>query len=122
MAYALENLGLDHATELVVTGSSAGGLSTFLHVDRVAEAVRKVEPSIVVKGAPIVGYFLDHADVGTPNNSYTKRMQYIYGMQSLQAAGSLDPECLRDFAQTPWFCFMSPHMQVTQLALFLVCN
>ena len=28
--------GMDKATELVVTGGSAGGLSTFLHTDRIA--------------------------------------------------------------------------------------
>jgi hypothetical protein len=31
--FAMQN-GLSNASELVVTGTSAGGLSTFLHVDR----------------------------------------------------------------------------------------
>ena len=38
MEWALEH-GLKDATELVVTGGSAGGLATFLHMDRAAAAV-----------------------------------------------------------------------------------
>ena len=38
--------GLANATELVVTGVSAGGLSSFLHVDRIAERVRRVNPHV----------------------------------------------------------------------------
>ena len=37
--FALESLGLKDATELVVTGGSAGGLSTFLHMDRISSMV-----------------------------------------------------------------------------------
>ena len=44
--------GLANATELVVTGVSAGGLSSFLHVDRVAERVRRVNPHVQVCRPP----------------------------------------------------------------------
>ena len=37
--------GLDKATEFVLTGGSAGGLSTFLHMDRVAARLEKEAPS-----------------------------------------------------------------------------
>lgn len=40
--------GLANATELVVTGVSAGGLSSFLHVDRIAQRVRQESPSVQV--------------------------------------------------------------------------
>jgi hypothetical protein len=46
---------LDEATEVVLTGISAGGLSTFLHADRVGARVRAGAPGCTVyKAAPQV--------------------------------------------------------------------
>lgn len=45
--------GLDQATEVVLTGGSAGGLSTFLHVDHVAARVKAVAPTARVVGNPV---------------------------------------------------------------------
>ena len=46
VAHALAHLGLASATELVVTGTSAGGLSTFLHADRITAAVKRAAPAL----------------------------------------------------------------------------
>jgi hypothetical protein len=48
--------GLGKAKDVVLAGGSAGGLSTYLHLDRLAERL----PAAVVVGAPVAGYFLDH--------------------------------------------------------------
>ena len=43
------------------TGGSAGGLSTFLHADRFAAALKGGAKDIkTIRAAPVVGYFLDH--------------------------------------------------------------
>ena len=55
---------------------SAGGLSTFLHLDRIADVLSHENPSCKVRGAPVVGYFLDHANFAHTNSSYTDRMHY----------------------------------------------
>ena len=77
--------GLKTATDFVLSGGSAGGLSyvrrrpheaalglnaqlvlclairTFLHMDRVAARLKAEAPGCKkIRGAPIVGYFLDH--------------------------------------------------------------
>ena len=53
--------GMTHATDFVLSGGSAGGLSTFLHADRVAARLRAEAPACKkIRAAPIVGYFLDH--------------------------------------------------------------
>ena len=53
--FALAN-GMSDATELVVTGVSAGGLSTFLHTDRIAERVRLHSPGVKARAwAPEFG-------------------------------------------------------------------
>ena len=111
--YLFANLGLHNATQFVLTGGSAGGLSTFLHLDRAAALVRQRSPMVTsIRGAPVVGYFLDHANFAHSSNNYTAWMQYIVGMQNVTAqGGALNQACVDDHKEAPWMCFMSPHMQ-----------
>lgn len=51
----IADYGLGAATDLVVSGDSAGGLSTYYHADRFAQAL----PSTRVVAAPDSGYFFD---------------------------------------------------------------
>lgn len=145
-AAALE-LGLKDATELVVTGGSAGGLSTFLHMDRAAAALRVAtgHDNTPVRGAPVVGFFLDHDNYVHDENNYTARMKYIYGMQNLTfgADGGLTAACEKVYPDDPHYCpsksfmsdskpssssrahaagFMSPHMQSVVQTPFYVFN
>ena len=127
--------GMDKATQFVLSGGSAGGLSTFLHADRVADRVKAAAPACkTVRAAPIVGYFLDHDnfahDSGSavPNTpswkhaNYTTWMKYIYTMQNLTfgSDGGLTKTCQTKHPEKPWLCFMSPHMQdVIQTPFFM---
>jgi hypothetical protein len=100
-----EQFGLGSATELVVTGGSAGGLSTFLHSDH----IRSRMPAVTrVTAAPVVGYFLDHPNEVQSSSNYTAWMAYIYSMQNISAA--LHPDCLSAYPSEPYKCFMAPHM------------
>lgn len=110
--YAFAQLGLDQATEVVVTGGSAGGLSTFLHADRIADRVKAgAKDCKRTTAAPTVGYFIDHPKYPSSTwKDYTSNMAYVYKMQNL-TAGALLPECLVAFPESPHYCFMSPHMQ-----------
>eukprot|EP00041_Stephanoeca_diplocostata_P011445 m.189921 g.189921 ORF g.189921 m.189921 type:complete len:414 (+) comp18538_c0_seq5:231-1472(+) len=113
MDYAFAH-GLTKATEFVLTGGSAGGLSTFLHADRIADRLRKEAPQCKdIIAAPVVGYFLDHGNYAHTNNTYTNWMKYIYHMQNLTfgSDGALLPACKAAFPDAPHYCFMSPHMQ-----------
>lgn len=130
--------GMTNATEFVLTGSSAGGLSTFLHADRVAARLKAEAPEIQrIRAAPDVGYFLDHDNFkhttgGKPNTpawvnpgtgaNYTAWMKYIYAMQNqtFGADGGLMQGCQAKHPDQPWLCFMSPHMQdVIQTPFFM---
>jgi Pectinacetylesterase len=51
---AIAHYNLTNVNQLVVTGGSAGGLSTILHVDRIA----KMFNANVVGGLPQAGYFM----------------------------------------------------------------
>lgn len=124
--------GLSEASEFVLTGGSAGGLSTFLHADRVIARVKAASPTVKAWAAPVVGYFLDHDNFahssGTPNtptwvqSNYTTWMKYIYTMQNLTFGDDGGPTaaCKAKHADAPHYCFMSPHMQdVVQAPLFV---
>ncbi len=123
--WAMEH-GLKTATEFVLTGGSAGGLSTFLHADRVAARVEAEAPGCKkIRAAPVVGYFLDHDNYAhdsasaVPNTpswnhaNYTTWMRYIYKMQNLTfgSDGGLTKACEEKHPEEPGLCFMSPHMQ-----------
>jgi len=134
IAWALAH-GLDKSTEFVLTGGSAGGLSTFLHADRVAAKVAAAAPGCKhIRAAPVVGYFLDHDNFkhssGTPNTpswgqaNYTTWMKYIYKMQNLTFGtdGGLTAACEAEHSNAPGLCFMSPHMQDTIKTPFFMFN
>lgn len=135
-------MGMDKATEFVITGGSAGGLSTFLHADRVAARLKAEAPNCkIIRAAPVVGYFLDHDNYkhttgypGGPNTpqwstpgtgaNYTMWMKYIYGMQNLTFGddGGLTKDCQTKHPNEPWLCFMSPHMQSSMQTPFFMFN
>merc|ERR1719329_775971 len=95
MDFAFQN-GLDKATEFVLTGGSAGGLSTFL----------------------------DHDNFKHDDNNYTAWMKYIHHMQNLTsgADGGLLPACESAYPEDKHFCFMSPHMQQFVQTPFFMFN
>jgi len=118
--------GLNNATEFVLTGSSAGGLSTFLHADRVAARVQAEAPNCErITAAPVVGFFLDHDNFNDDRNNYTAWMAYIYSMQNLSFAadGGLTEKCQQLYSSDDaYYCFMSPHMQQVVETPFFVFN
>ena len=120
--FAMTN-GMAEATEVVITGVSAGGLSAFLHMDRIADRVRVDSPHAKVRGAPVVGFFLDHANYANNSaTSYTAEMHYLFRMQNLSfgATGGMTEACHIKHPSQPWLCFMSPHMfDVIQTPLFV---
>ena len=119
--YAFQKLGMNNARQVVLTGGSAGGLSTFLHADYVAARVSKEAPMAFTKAMPVVGYFLDHKNFAGTSQSYPNWMKYIYHMQNLKIP-ALTSDCLEKFPSTPYFCFMSPHMNTFIETPFYVLN
>ena len=60
MAYAVENNKLKSATDLVVSGGSAGAMGTFIHCDNYVEKVQKWSQNIKSYCLPDSGFFLDY--------------------------------------------------------------
>jgi hypothetical protein len=112
------------ATHLIVSGSSAGGLTTYLHIDYIAAAARASNPGIVVKAIPEVGFFLDAESIWEGRHIFTDVYTRIAAFANVTggAAEQVNAECV---ASTPsadrWQCFMAqytyPHISTPVFVL-----
>ena len=66
----LSNKIFTDLSEVVIGGSSAGGLAVYLHLDWWAEKLASVNPAMKVVGLPDGGFFLDYTVAATSNYSY----------------------------------------------------
>ena len=73
--WLFEHGKLGDATEVLLKGESAGGLSTFLHADRVGGRLKSGSPKLgTYRASPMVGYFL----VSNPLlSNYVSAVRYI---------------------------------------------
>ena len=77
--------GLADATDVLLSGGSAGGLAAFLHADRVAAYLKAVgAPLQRYRAAPVSGFFLLHADANG-EATYPNQMKSVYEMQHAEA-------------------------------------
>ena len=95
------NLGA--ATEVLLSGGSAGGLACFLHADHVRA---QFADSVKFKGAPVSGYFLNHATVDGKVSSIQSTMQWL--LPAMNSTSAAHPACI---AATPaglqWGCLFA---------------
>ena len=64
----------DARTQVLLSGGSAGGLSTYLHADYVRSQFAE---TVKFKAAPISGFFLNHATAaGVPD--YINKMKWVF--------------------------------------------
>jgi len=137
IADLLTNRGLSKATDLVVTGCSAGGLATYLHADKWAAAVPK---GVKVAAMPDSGFFLDYQ--GKPYSSsssaprvhmwrdvpsasggvetvriglsdigpgvYQEDMKWVFQNQNVSAG--VDQDCIAGYPEgEQWHCMFAEH-------------
>jgi hypothetical protein len=93
--------------EVVLTGGSAGGLSTTLHVDRIGELMGADH----VAGLPRCGYFPYYNDTchGTIHSIWcnaTDQFEFLFKMHN--CSGAMPPACTAANPGQEWRCFMSP--------------
>jgi len=98
----LMDRGMKDATDVVVSGCSAGGLATFLHCDHWADAIRKASPSAKVACMPDSGFFID--EDRAPH--YGKYMRNVFNFQEASAAG-LNAACVAAHESDPEKCILA---------------
>jgi len=77
--------GLSAATDVLLTGCSAGGLAAYLHADYIGDYLASTAPDLFrYKVAPISGFFLNHETVEN-KTVYGDQIQYAFDMQNSTA-------------------------------------
>jgi len=113
-----ENRGLKQATDLVVSGCSAGGLATFLHTDQWCDALKAFNPSAKCVGLPDSGFFLDYQDpqvtcqprrslANTNNGNYHCGLKWTFTIQN--ATSGINKDCVANHAGEEWKCMFAEH-------------
>jgi len=103
-----ENQGAAGATDLVLSGCSAGGLATYHHCDEWASFAQKyAAPNAKVRCVPDAGYFVDLPNV---NNLQVIRPEYQYVFQMQNTSGGVDASCIAATAPAnQWQCFFAQY-------------
>jgi hypothetical protein len=112
IAVLADRFGFADARRVVVQGGSAGGLSTYLHVDGIADRLRDLNPdpstaTLKVVGRPVAGFFIDPTPFAPPPEGNFST-QIRYGMNMFNGTDALSPACRA--AQAPgeeWRCWMA---------------
>lgn len=86
----------------MVSGCSAGGLATYLHVDAYAQRY----PNTKVAGLPDSGFFLDYT---SKNVYYHAQMSWVFLAQN--ASSGVDASCVEAHTATDdtWMCMFAEH-------------
>lgn len=102
MMEVLRGEGLDSATrDVLLTGSSAGGLAVLLHADHVRSLVAKVAPAALFKALSDSGVFPWVASQRGP-----LRFKQHYKNVAIMQRVRLDDSCTKAESE-PWRCFLS---------------
>ena len=97
-------LNMDGATDVLVGGCSAGGLTVYLNIDAIAAAL---PPAARVRGVADAGFFLDHANV---NGDPVRTPLFQWGFNAWNSSGSLSPTCLAaQTADARWRCIFAQY-------------
>jgi hypothetical protein len=99
--------GLGDATEVVITGCSAGGLSTYAHADTWAAALPKAR----VVAMPDSGFFLNYNSTGPL--TYPARMKWTWDNTNVSGGNMLSPKCLAAHVGYEWFCMFAENLAPT---------
>jgi hypothetical protein len=114
---AKQFLGMEDADSVIVGGCSAGGLSAYLHADKIREALPNVG---TVKAVADAGFFID-AETVTDVLRHRQLVQYETEMFNI--SGGVNPRCVAQYGtgEGLWHCFMAqytlPHVS-TPVFLF----
>jgi hypothetical protein len=61
ISYLLQQLNMRNATEVVVSGCSAGGLAVYMGLDHIAAMIHAANPRTIVRGLALSGFFADYS-------------------------------------------------------------
>eukprot|EP01084_Bolivina_argentea_P170142 294839_1 len=89
----IKNKYLLSATDVVVSGSSAGALSVYLHIDYIKN---RLSSNTKVRGLSDSGFFIDYQTDNSDN--FTVGMEWIF--DNMNSSYSLNKQCLNKYNET----------------------
>ena len=103
-----DKFGMGEAKEVIVSGTSAGGLSVFLHLDQIAELIKAKAPTNPrVVGVADAGLFMDLPSY-KGEYTYTPLFKDIFEFQEISR--SLGPDCKSKHTQDDAYkCFIGQY-------------
>lgn len=109
-------LGFENSTDLLLTGSSAGGTGVMLNLDPVEELIHETLklPRVSVRGVTDSGWFLDRdpfAPTGKPAFDAIRK-----GMQHWQ--GKVPKRCKQMYMDEPWRCYFGYRLYPTLKSMY----
>jgi hypothetical protein len=102
----LDALGLASATDILLTGDSAGGIGVWPNLDSTAQRY----PSARVVGAPVAGFYFYAFPYTGPNHTHSILSDFSpAGWRALHAlyASYVDEDCGAAHASDPSFCMLA---------------
>lgn len=102
-AKSLTTKGLASATEVVISGCSAGGLATYLHVDWWAAHFHS---SVKVRGLPDSGFFLDYNSPGN-GPKYGTSLRWVF--TAMNCSAGVNQDCIKANPTAPGACMFAEH-------------
>lgn len=98
--------GMASATEIILSGGSAGGLAVFYNIDHLASLLPS---STRLTGFPDAGFFLDAPNV---DGQYVYRQNFIGAdpVWNVTAGGGTNLECLAANSGSEWKCLMAQYL------------
>lgn len=97
---------MNKATEVILSGTSAGGLATYMHADHIGTLIPSTAKFVAI---PDAGFFLDGK---TLSGEYLFRERIISGIATWndeRAQGS-NEACLAANTKEPWKCFFAQYL------------
>jgi len=98
----LNNRNMNAATDVVISGCSAGGLATFLHVDYWSKFL--TVQGTKVRGMPDSGWFADYND---PVMRYHDNLVWVFEQNN--STSGVNQKCIEGHQDEEWRCIFAEH-------------
>jgi len=112
MKTLLYDFGMDTATEVVLTGSSAGGIATIQQCDNVGSLVESASSDVKFKCLADAGFFVNTTDFDGGVGTWTSQWETMVTTHG--AVSSMADSCKREHSGHEWQCWFAdvalPHV------------
>ena len=116
--YLKQNTTIGTASEIIVSGGSAGATSVYLGLD----AIPSLFPNAKILGAPDAGYFLDAYNVGQQIMWFRTCFQAADQVWNSTGSGNVNQRCLQAYPNETWKCFLPQYFAVMIITPYIILN